>query len=211
MEQTQNQPQVSEPEFKPWEVAAKAAASLGVNDQLDDKGNVPPWVSIKQSIDNGTAFLRNVVTPKFETTVERTPIPKQSIADQGFEKVFERLIQQESRGKHTDASGKLTTSPVGAQGITQVMPKTAKDPGYGVKPIADNSEGEYLRFGREYLTAMSKEFNGDMRKALAAYNFGPGSVRKAIMKAAKSGADDWLSHTPAETQNYVRKILREKK
>ena len=194
-------------DFKPWEAYKERSQKLAVAD-VGPEGDVPPWVAIQNNIASGAAFLRNITMPPSMSKNVYKYDGKQAAKEMDFEEVFANLIQAETRGRHTDASGKLTTSPVGAQGITQVMPKTAKDPGYGVKPIKDSSEGEYLRFGREYLGAMVKEFNGDYRKALAAYNFGPGSVRKAIMKAAKAGHDDWLSLTPKETKDYVRKILK---
>ena len=120
-----------------------------------------------------------------------------------MDSVFPKLIQAESRGQHKDASGKLTTSNVGAKGITQVMPASGKDPGYGVAPLKDESEGEYLRFGKELLTAYTKEFGGDIAKGLAAYNAGPGRVQKLV---AKHG-DNWQKYIPAETKGYLNKIL----
>ena len=125
-----------------------------------------------------------------------------------FDAVFNKLVNAESRGKHLDASGGLTASPVGAKGITQVMPKTSKRPGYGVKPMQDKSEQEYLRFGKDLLKAYEKEFDGDIEKAVAAYNAGPGSVKKAIKSAAESGKE-WWNHLPkkSETLPYMTKIL----
>lgn len=194
-------------EFKPWESFQQSTEKFKTAD-VDANGEVPPWVAIQNNIASGAAFLRNVVMPPAMSKNVFKYDGKQAAKEMGFERVFANLIQAESRGRHTDSSGNLTTSPVGAKGVTQVMPKTAKDPGYGVAPIKDDSENEYLRFGREYLGAMVKEFNGDYRKALAAYNFGPGSVRKAIMKADKAGHSDWLSLTPKETKDYIAKILK---
>ena len=149
-----------------------------------------------------------------EPTIPAQGKPKQTspMASNGeydFDSVLRNLIQAESRGKHTDKEGNLTTSRVGAKGITQVMRKTGENPGYGVAPLKDESENEYIRFGRDYLKAMLNEFGGDYRKALAAYNYGPGSVKKAISASRKSG-EDWLSHTPDETKSYVSRILRSK-
>ena len=121
----------------------------------------------------------------------------------GFEDVFARVVQAESRGKHRDASGALTTSPVGAQGITQVMPKTGQDPGYGVAPLKNDSEQEYLRFGKDLLKAYTREFGGDIAKGLAAYNWGPGSLKKAI----KDNGEGWRDALPAETKKYLKTIL----
>ena len=125
-----------------------------------------------------------------------------------FDNVFKRLINAESRGKHLDASGGLTTSPVGAQGIAQVMPKTSKRPGFGVLPLQDDSEKESLRFGKDYLQAMVTNFNGDIEKAVAAYNAGPKSVQNAVSAAAESGKQ-WWQHLPKkkETLPYMEKIL----
>lgn len=124
-----------------------------------------------------------------------------------FEQVFEKLIQAESRGKHMDESGKLTTSPAGAQGITQLMPATAKKPGFGIEPVKDTSEAEYKRVGKEYLQALVGEFGGDFEKAVAAYNAGPGNVKKAVEK----GGDKWKDFLPKreETLPYLKRILGE--
>jgi len=117
--------------------------------------------------------------------------------------VFPSLIMQESGGVHMK-DGKLLTSTAGAAGITQVMPKTGVDPGYGVKPLQNDSQEEYIRFGRDYFNAMYREFGGNMQQALAAYNAGPGAVKAAIAKAG----DNFLSALPKETQDYVPSILR---
>lgn len=116
--------------------------------------------------------------------------------------IFEALIQQESGGRHYD-DGSLLRSNKGARGITQVMPATGRNPGYGVSPLANDSKEEYLRFGREYLAAMMKEFDGDTQKALAAYNAGPGAVKNAVA----SHGSNWLSAMPGETQAYVPSIM----
>lgn len=211
MEQTQP----TSNEMMPWDEMKGVVEAQKASFETPPSPNTPkdddptmPWNVMKKLMQSGEAFIDSVFTrtPRAQPKVGMATgaAPKTDI----FGQVFKNLIQAESRGRHTDDKGNLTTSPVGAQGITQVMPKTAKDPGYGVQPIKDGSEGEFLRFGEDYLRAMLKEFNGDYRKALAAYNHGPGGVRKAIMKAGKAGHDDWLSLTPAETRNYVGKIMK---
>lgn len=205
-----------------WRTVATEAGSYKpvVNKELTyseqvTKDNIKPWL-----IDWGRYRKEQPKTPAMAPSsfLKETVIPAQGRAKQtapaasdggyNFESVVRNLIQTESKGRHTDKEGKLTTSPVGAKGITQVMRKTGEDPGYGVAPLKDESENEYIRFGRDYLRAMLNEFGGDYRKALAAYNYGPGSVKKAISASRRSG-EDWLSHTPAETKNYVSKILGE--
>jgi soluble lytic murein transglycosylase-like protein len=102
--------------------------------------------------------------------------------------VFPSLIMQESGGAHMK-DGQLITSKAGALGITQLMPATAGKPGYGVKPLQNNSVEEYLRVGKDYFNALYNEFGGDMQKALAAYNAGPGSTQTAV----------WLSENTDKT------------
>ena len=121
---------------------------------------------------------------------------------QSVDSIMARLVKQESGGQHMNDQGELVTSAEGAQGITQVMPKTGQDPGFGVAPLKNNSKEEYLRFGKDYLQAMLTEFGGDAQKATAAYNWGPQSVKDAVSKYG----DDWLAHAPKETQTYVTNV-----
>lgn len=125
-----------------------------------------------------------------------------------FEQVYDKLLMAESRNRHRNADGSLVTSPVGAQGVSQVMPKTGRDPGYGVRPIQNDSEEEFRRFGRDYLQAMVREFDGDFEKAVAAYNAGPGSVQNAVKRANRSGGS-WTQYLPkkSETLPYMERIL----
>ncbi|EPB8478525.1 lytic transglycosylase domain-containing protein [Escherichia coli] len=109
------------------------------------------------------------------------------------------ILQQESGNRHTDANGNIITSPKGARGAGQIMPGTGVSPGYGVAPLKDDSEAENKRFASDYYSAMLREFGGDPAKALAAYNAGPGAVRKAIA----ASPNNWLAQLPKETQNYV--------
>lgn len=118
----------------------------------------------------------------------------------------EKLVPAESGGKHYKEDGKtLTTSKVGALGISQVMPETAAKPGYGIKPLQDQSEEEYRRLGFDLLVAYDKKYKGDIRKALAAYNYGPGNVDKIVNKARREGVP-WERKLPKETRDYVQKI-----
>ncbi len=120
-----------------------------------------------------------------------------------YDRLTTLVATQESGNRERDNNGNLITSPKGAQGKMQVMPATNKNPGYGVAPAKDDSDAERTRVGRDYLQAMLKEYGGDVNKALAAYNAGPGALDKAV-KEAKGG--DYLALLPKETQDYVAKI-----
>ena len=122
------------------------------------------------------------------------------MAQQTFEELVAAVKQAESRGKRYAADGKtLTTSPKGALGEMQVMPKTILDPGFGVTPARDKSPDEIARVGVDYLQAMTKKY-GDTEKALVAYNWGPGSTDKWLATGAKP------EKLPEETRTYVERV-----
>jgi len=89
-------------------------------------------------------------------------------------------------------------SPAGAQGVMQLEPGTAQQ--YGVTNPFDPTQN--ITAGVKYLLSLLSEFGGDLGKALAAYDWGPGNVTNAI---AEYGAN-WLAYAPAETQAYVMAI-----
>lgn len=106
--------------------------------------------------------------------------------------LFEKMIEQESNFK-VNAYNANTD----AVGLGQIVPLTALDPGFGVKPIENRKDPiENLRFSAQYLKAMLDKF-GTYPLALAAYNAGPGKV----MNAGNQVPDF------AETKSYVRNIM----
>ena len=95
------------------------------------------------------------------------------------------LVKQES-GFKPDAG-----SHAGARGLTQLMPATAA--GLGVTNVLDPVQN--LNGGAKYLKQQLDAFGGDVTKALAAYNAGPGAVQRY------GGVPPY-----AETQAYVHKV-----
>jgi soluble lytic murein transglycosylase len=111
--------------------------------------------------------------------------------------------QSESGNRDYYHGGSPVVSPKGARYAMQVMPATARDPGYGVAPARGNSPDEYNRVGRDYLEALHRKY-GDPAKMWAAYNAGPGRLEKAMRRFGQ----DWLRGMPRETQEYVARNLR---
>jgi soluble lytic murein transglycosylase-like protein len=69
---------------------------------------------------------------------------------------------------------KDAVSPKGAQGLMQLMPGTARE--LGVKDAFDPAQN--LDAGARYLNALLEQFHGDVKLAIAAYNAGPGAVKR---------------------------------
>ena len=100
-------------------------------------------------------------------------------------KLVSAVAEVESGGNQS------AVSSAGAVGVMQLMPETAA--GLGVNPydMKSNVEG-----GTKYLREMLDTFDGDVKKAVAAYNAGPNAVK------AYDGIPPY-----AETQNYVNNVL----
>jgi soluble lytic murein transglycosylase-like protein len=96
------------------------------------------------------------------------------------------LVKAESNFNPNAQSG------VGAKGLTQLMDATAR--GLGVTNSFDPAQS--LDAGAKFLGGLLKQFKGDERLALAAYNAGPGAVKKF------GGIPPY-----EETQRYVPKVL----
>jgi len=98
-----------------------------------------------------------------------------------------------------------------AAGIWQFIPSTGKI--YGLKQNwwYDGRRDIYAstHAALKYLQQLNKEFKGDWLHALAAYNSGSGTVRRAIAKNKKRNRpiDFWHLKLPKETQAYVPKLL----
>lgn len=87
-------------------------------------------------------------------------------------------------------------SPAGAYGLMQLMP------GFGSGRLDPKQN---VMMGTKFLRDLLLKYN-DVRLALAAYNWGPGNVDKALKRYGR----DWstlLPHLPRETQKYVDRVL----
>ncbi len=122
------------------------------------------------------------------------------------------LIRQES------AFDKKAKSPVGALGLMQLMPATAR---YLSKKHGLSHRTEWLtqrpshnvRLGTLYLKQMLERYNGSYPMAIAAYNAGPSRVDRWVVeygdpRTGQIDMLDWIESLPIyETRNYIQRVI----
>lgn len=111
-------------------------------------------------------------------------MPNPNYIPDDFEQILQSQRLSESSGRRYAVSSK------GAIGVAQVMPDTAKRYGYTPEDMFDPKKGMDVQ--RRYMTDLLNRYQGDVSKALAAYNTGEGNIDKGII--------------PRETLSYVTGI-----
>jgi hypothetical protein len=120
--------------------------------------------------------------------------------------IIQAIIWQESRGNPK------AKSRAGAAGLMQLMPGTAKE--LGVSDPFDPEQS--LDGGTRYYNQQARQFD-DPELALAAYNWGPGNVNKALRRLRAKGREETWDNivkymsVPSETLNYVSDVIRRSK
>jgi len=151
-------------------------------------------------------------TPVAQDHRQRFPTPyllqvQQRSRDVGLDAAYVYgLIRQESRFV-TDAR-----SHVGASGLMQVMPATARWTARRIglsnfRPEQINDRDTNIRIGTAYLGLALQDFEGSLPLAAAAYNAGPGRAR-SWREGPVLPAEIWIENIPFdETRDYVKKVL----
>jgi len=114
------------------------------------------------------------------------PIIKQAASQHGISEGLIKAVMHTESGFNVNAR-----SPVGAQGLMQLMPATARR--FNVSNAYDPHQN--IMGGAKYLSWLMKRFNGNTSLVLASYNAGEGNV-------AKYGGIPPFK----ETQDYVRRV-----
>lgn len=163
-------------------VASRAAplAVMAPNERDAADGEVPADLAVPELAVADPALSAGVVPAPYAAKVMEL-----SVRFDLSPALIEALVWQESRWNPG------ARSPVGARGLAQLMPGTAKYLGVDPDDPLANLEG-----GARYLREQLDRFDGDLEKALAAYNAGPGRVQQA-------GGVPRIR----ETQNYVSAVM----
>ncbi|MDB5480262.1 MAG: lytic transglycosylase [Caulobacteraceae bacterium] len=141
--------------------------------EIGDDGSVTTFSGPTQFLSSGA---RPLTPPPAERTVGGTQTPSPAVAEaidaasarhQMDPRLAEAVAWRESR------FNPAAVSPKGARGVMQLMPGTALALGVDAADPAGNIEG-----GVDYLSRMIRRFDGDLTKALAAYNAGPEAVER---------------------------------
>ena len=131
--------------------------------------------------------------------------PKRATVDYSL---INAVIRQES------AFSPSVKSSAGAMGLMQIMPGTAQHIRHKQGKRALPKSYVYrpdinVKLGQYYIGYLLEEFNGNLIYAIAAYNAGPGNVRKWIKRGlAENGPVAFVESIPfPETKKYVKKVM----
>jgi membrane-bound lytic murein transglycosylase MltF len=161
------------------------------------------YVSSGGYVEVSTADIAEIQREEYVVPVSVVaPVPLQVSANPDFHQLAAQAAGQHKLDRdfieaviRAESSGNpRARSPKGAQGLMQLMPKTADK--LGVKNAYDPAAN--VDAGTRHLRALLEQYDGDAVKALAAYNAGEGRV------AQYHGVPPYR-----ETQAYVRRIIRD--
>lgn len=177
-------------------LAGLSKGTLGGNVAANDDYVASPYAPIKGD------HSRDVIDERISkyATIIKTASVKHNVD----EDLIRNVIRKESSGIPDAKSG------VGAAGLMQLMPGTAKEVGVTNRFSPEQS----INGGTLYLRKKLNEFDDSVPLALAAYNAGGGNVKKAIRKAGSDEPSMVLAALPQvtgrhskETINYVNTIM----
>lgn len=150
----------------------------GLSGSITSEGSYAPFNPFGGAAEVKSTMSASMLRPLIQRAAQQNDVD---------ENLLDALVQAESNYNPG------AVSRMRAVGLTQLMPGTARE--LGVTNPMDPVQN--LNGGAKYLSRMIKEFDGDLSLALAAYNAGPGAVRK------HGGVPPYR-----ETRDYVDKVMK---
>ena len=149
---------------------------------------------------------------------EREAFPVLPVADKAFAGQHDEWALAHAIAKQESGFDPKAVSSAGARGLMQILPTTAKETAKKIGRSYDlaaltSDPGYNLLLGTAYFSDLSRSFDGSMVLSVAAYNAGPGNVRKWIDTFGdprQQGVNpvDWVERIPfSETRSYVQRVL----
>jgi membrane-bound lytic murein transglycosylase D len=169
-------------------------------------GNSSPSVSLPSLVGSRVPYYdlwleRLKSRPKPARANDLLPLLKVIFTAEGLPPELAWLAEVESSLNPT------ARSPVGAKGLFQLMPDTARSLGLSLLPFDErNHPGKNARAAAKLLHQLHNRF-GSWPLALAAYNAGEGKVAVALKKTQARSFADIARNLPAETRMYVPKVF----
>jgi hypothetical protein len=163
--------------------AGQAAESAAANVYPESETSLPA----RQLFGDARQTIEEIIIQGARDTYHHPGVARAGLSPVQWRALLQALIWQESR------FNPAAESPVGAYGLTQIMPGTASD--LGINPAYRTDPLLQVQGGGRYLAGRLDQLGGDIILALAAYNAGLGRVQQY------GGVPPF-----AETQNYVQVI-----
>jgi soluble lytic murein transglycosylase-like protein len=156
--------------------AEQARLAMAQSKQVDVEDQLAEKVAAEHH-EVKTASIVGTAVKKFDIDEKLAQDIYEIAQEEGIEpKLAYGLVKTESSFRNE------AKSHVGALGLTQVMPRTAKWLVPGTKPKDLHDQRTNLRLGFKYLNQMINKYDGNVRHALLAYNRGPGTVDRILKR-----------------------------
>ncbi|MGE6166649.1 transglycosylase SLT domain-containing protein [Aeromonas rivipollensis] len=159
------------------------------------------------------AILSSIRAEAWDAIDLRFPLPlKRTFSQMAQERTMNTSLLY-AISRQESALYPLAQSPVGARGLMQLMPATAKETAAKLGVPYRNEQQLFdptmnIRLGSAYLKRLLDVYDGNRILAAAAYNAGPGRVKRWREQSTNKPMDVWVESIPyRETRNYVQNVL----